>query len=260
MKTLRAFGVELELNGQVNTTGDGRTYYLSNRWDRYRPHEGTKMIVLPPGWRFVADGSCGIEFISPPSTDTIVVRRFIRNLHDSCIPKYTTFQQCGLHVHVGATDLEPAEVLNVGRFCRYFDRAIYSFFDKGRKKNQYCRPIMMSDDAIRRMVDHPSDANRYLGCNINAMSRHGTIEFRYSEGHLDIDKIEAMVDLFTRIVEFGRTGNRLTCKPNLEAKRQYLLDYIGALPETRALFLRTKVSEPEERQNIAVPGNGGGAF
>lgn len=253
MKAIRVFGVELELHGSMEqdyNDGSGRTYALRNvpHAERHR----VKNVRLPPGWKFVPDGSCGIEFVSPPIIDTDVVAKFIRYLHDCRIPQNTDFLQTGLHVHVGAMDLEPAEVMNVARFCRYFDRALYSFFDSQRRKNQYCRPLTMNDARLKTMVDNPNDVNRYLGCNINAMSRHGTIEFRYSEGHLDIEKIEAMVDLFTRIVEFGRHGQRLTCKPNTAAKRAYLLDFIGARQETKSLLLRCKLPEPMGAPEVAI--------
>ncbi len=247
MKAIRAFGVELELNGRMRADGMGR-FYLTDRAG-YHNRE-TKTIALPPGWKFVADGSCGMEFVSPPILDTVVIRRFIQMLHDSAIPKHTTFDNCGLHVHVGAMDLLPEEILNVGRFCRYFDRAIYSFFDKARRKNDFCKPITMNDARIKAMVDHPSDVARYMGCNLNAMARHGTIEFRYSEGHLDIEKIEAMVDLFTRIVEFGRHGQRLNCRPNLQAKREYLMEFLGVRPETKCLLLRSRLVEQQNAQEL----------
>jgi len=201
-------------------------------------------IELQPGWKAVYDGSCGCEFVSPPLVDTTPIMKQICAIRSSKFP--VKFNQTGLHIHVGAHDLNRSNLIEMAQFCRHFSRSIYSFVAPHRFKNEYCRPIQMSDDRLRRAynIERSIDGcDRYRGCNITSYDKHGTIEFRYSEGHLDYNKICALVDLFIKITDYVANNKgdvRVKSPRKLEQKRRFLLDLVGVRDETRVVLINTK--------------------
>ena len=94
-----------------------------------------------------------------------------------------------------------------------------------------------------------SGGARYVGCNITSYDKHGTIEFRYSEGTGDYDKIRALVDLFTKITDFvaNNKGNIRRKSPRTtEKKRIFLLDLIGVTVENQTKLLNVKYDVKEK--------------
>ena len=244
MKTGRTFGVELELNGNLNHLCDKIGFASNYEYTTYKHYEGYVEIELQPGWKVVYDGSCGCEFVSPPLVDTTPIMRQICAIKSSGFP--IGFRDTGLHVHVGAQDLGRTNLIEMAQFCRHFSKSIYSFVHPSRVKSEYCQPMQMSDVKLRADYDISKRMHgdiRYRGCNITAYDKHGTIEFRYSEGTLDYNKICALVDLFIKITDYvaNNKGNVKVKSPRTkEQKRRFLLNLIGVRDETRTVLLNTK--------------------
>jgi len=250
MKFPRKFGVELEIG--ENLQEDEESPNIIKKFSHSEMTSNgywytifTDVIRLPDGWEGKHDGSCGFEFVSPPLFDTQQIYEVCSivdearddgkigwNMHDT-----------GMHVHVDATDLDKDGVLAVGNFCRHFDRTIYSFVNKNRINNSYCRPVGADNNGLYWRFSQGDYAPRYYGCNIASKHKHNTIEFRYSEGTFDAQKIEALVDLFVCIVERCAIVGGHVCgspKRNLTAKRKYLLDLVGVSPKSRQILLASK--------------------
>lgn len=224
MRYVRPFGVEIELNGTGNKyNNDSREVQILDRYGNYR------LFDMPPGWNFTQDGSCGLEFISPPTSDDSVIENFVCRL-SNFLEFYSVnknFKKTGLHIHVGATDFSETDVLNTTRFCRYFDRAIFALVSPNRIANQFCRMVGWSDQRISANI--VKGGTRYKGCNAAAYYKHGTIEYRYPRGTLRKDRISAYIEVFVKITEFGKvfTGkDALKCKPNLQEKIKLLIDLL----------------------------------
>ena len=117
MKTSRTFGVEIEVNGR---------FYESDKGPDWRSCEfsGDKFrhVHVQPGWKLVRDSSCGSEFVSPPLCDTTSVERQLDDMVKSGFPM--KFDNCGLHVHVGAHDLSRINCIELAQFCRHYERPI----------------------------------------------------------------------------------------------------------------------------------------
>ncbi len=244
MKTGRTFGVEIELNGTMyrSTKKPGfvqnvyprtlryteRQFYPSNFWE----------FELEPGWKFVVDTTCGIEFVSPPLCDTESVRKMVDVIKQSpIVPEFST---SGLHVHVGAQDFRKPDLLNMAKFCRHFDRAIFSFTDKDRIKNVHCRPVQQSDEQLSNtIVSGLAPYDRYKGCNIASYVKHGTIEFRYARSTLKIARIESFIDLFISIADFviKNEGRKVKSPRKTADKRKFLLDLVGVRPQSKFILL-----------------------
>jgi hypothetical protein len=245
MKTGRTFGVELELNGMLHHLYD-KIGFASNYDTVTRRHfDGYLEIELQPAWKVVYDGSCGCEFVSPPLVDTAPIMRQICAIRSSGFP--IGFDDTGLHVHVGAHDLTRSNLIELAQFCRHFSKTIYSFVHPSRISGEYCRPMQLSDTNLKAEYDIKSRLgggnSRYRGCNITSYDKHGTVEFRYSEGTLDYNKICALVDLFIKITDYvaNNKGNvRVKSPRRREQKKRFLLNLVGVRDETRTVLLNTR--------------------
>lgn len=244
----RMFGVEIELNtksypgrclerrydkpGFASIVSEVRGYGI-NRQQKWLD------VKMAPGWRAVDDPSCGSELVSPPMMDTKPIFQQLDYVQKSGL-EYT-MENCGLHVHVSGVDLDEDGVLAVAKFCRYFDRTIFSMMDKSRLSNRFCRLMGRSNDEIQKEILDPTRLDRYRGCNIESWFSKGTIEFRYSEGCDDPKRISTLVELYTKIVEWVKNhpGYRLRCKPNIKKKRAYLFDLLN-ISQTSRLLLEKK--------------------
>jgi len=245
MKLVRKFGVEIEVAAEprrftptsVSYSG-GSDDYCCSMCDGYDYDEGQDVSFdLPTGWTFDNDGSCGSEFVSPVLSDTDEIKVML-DLIDSSGLEYD-FDDCGLHIHVDARDFpswKPDNVINVARFCRHFERVIYSFMDEDRKSNTYCRNLSMSNEELTK--DYNSYFNRYHGCNIAAWKKQQTIEFRYAEGTTNLERISALAEFYTLIVERSKDYGRLKTPRSRIPKTHYLLDYLGVSDSTRQHLLK----------------------
>ena len=243
MKTCRTFGVEIEMNGMLVSHQSKpdvvATHYSQNA---YRPDY--REVKLQPGWKVHEDGSCGMEFVSPPLCDTLPILRQIMAIRGSGFK--ARFRDSGLHVHVGAHDLDRHNLLDLAKFCRHFERAIYSFVHPRRLKGEYCRPLQLSNSALslRYSPLHRFDrGHRYVGCNVTSYDRHGTVEYRYSESTIDYEKICALVDLFVKITEWVATNKgktKVKSPRKTKDKRRFLLRLVGVEQETFVKLINTR--------------------
>ena len=242
--TTRTWGIEIELNCKVQEEfKHGKTsavgQYMADQFTY--PYKkilapGTKLIPLPPGWTFSHDASCGAEFISPPLCNSEHIRPMLKAIAESGI-QYT-FKNTGFHVHVGAGDLSEEQILNVVRFCRYFERAIYSYCAPRRRRSKYCQSVGKNDyDLAIAIAETDGEQDRYRGCNFASIVRHGTIEFRYAEGTDNFERMESLIDLFTCIVDIGKNSMRYQIPNNTAIKRVALLDLLPVSNETRRRLL-----------------------
>lgn len=238
MRHIRPFGVEIEMNGtgrlrQIHNKKTN-TVIIDGLYDFEVP------IELPIGWNFVQDGSCGLEFVSPPTTDDSVITSFVKVLLNASDPNNPrrfarSFHKTGLHIHVGAADFSEEDVLNTVRLCRFFDRAIFAMVSPSRIANQFCRMIGWKDDRILKNIK--SGGTRYRGCNAAAYYKHGTIEYRYPRGTLRTDRITAYIELFVKLTDLGKAfvGNdALKCKPNTNEKIKLLHEMLELSPTAKA--------------------------
>ncbi len=232
MKTSRPFGVEIELKGYLRQNENRPGWVTSRR--NYGHYGDIIEVQLAPGWKFTPDMSCGIEFVSPPIVDTSPIFKQLKYITDSGLD--IDFRRCGLHVHVSCTDMEKPELAYIAKFCRHFDRTIFSYMHPLRLKDTFCRTLSKSDTTINMELNPARSLGvieRYKGCNIASYDTFGTVEFRYAESTLDYERICALIDLYIRIVEFSHAnqGKRIKSPRNSKEKRIFLLDIIGMTNE-----------------------------
>ena len=151
-------------------------------------------------WKVVDDGSVygmdnhhGMELVSPilrsdSDADMATLRRICR-----AIQKLggRVNKACGLHIHVDATDLTAAQVLQVWTRYQTMEGEIDTLMTSNRRANlgSYCQSLRnlmvhgQTKEALARSAD------RYFKVNLQSLNRHGTIEFRQHSGTINADTI-----------------------------------------------------------------------
>lgn len=245
MKMLRSFGVELELNCRLRNRPKRRVDFDVDAlpWSQATAYRELNTVLphfyLLPGWKQKYDSSCGSELVSPPITETSTIATIIERFLASGIPH--TFKDTGLHVHVAAIDYDDEDAMAAVKFCRHFDRTIFSFFHPKRIKDSMCGMVARDDAAIQREIDRGEALDRYYGCNLDAWYEYGTIEFRYSEGHLNYDKVEAMIEMFVAIVEYCKNNKEKVKSPRkIKEKRGFLLNLLNLSEKSKKTLLEAK--------------------
>jgi hypothetical protein len=248
MKTNRTFGVEIEMNGQLYKNHDKPGYMRTHDFRGCESYPDFFEIKLQPGWKCVYDSSCGqeshyggSEFVSPPLIDTHSIMRQICEIVGKS-KRQISFVNSGLHIHVGAQDLYREDLLNLAKFCRHFSKQIYSFVHPSRYHNRFCKPMQIGDaqmDSQYSMHRSLEGTDRYVGCNISAYDKHGTVEYRHSESTLNYNKICALVDLFTKITDFiakNRGNTKVKSPRKTFEKKIFLLDLVGVREESKKIL------------------------
>ena len=185
-------------------------------------------ISLLPDFRVTSDGSIsdtgddeGFEFISKPMRGDHLFFE-IDNICSHLIDNsFWINRTCGLHIHIDARDLFYEELKGIALVARSFERVIFSMMPKSRNSTNWCKPMQMNKDAIKRIdsnedfiekyydscgqypsMDKYNDA-RYHGLNLHARVYLGTIEFRYHSGTNNPTKIKNWITICQSIVQKG---------------------------------------------------------
>lgn len=159
------------------------------------------------GWRNTEDASVIGELVSPilsPNDNWVDnIKEILSVIDDTHFSTYN----CGLHVHIDARDMSREQVRNVYYAFAHWERTIESFVASHRINNRYCERI----DIMENGWDIPY--NRYKALNANAYREKGTLEYRLADGTFDIERIEALVNLWNKFTEYyaneyaGSSGN-----------------------------------------------------
>jgi len=199
----RTFGVEIEFIGITQNkavevlVGDGINACL-----------GERRQDSSHSWRIVSDGSLESangsgECVSPVLRGIeglLVIEKVLKSLRRAGA---TVNKSCGLHVHVGARDLNMAEcaavMFSYGANEAHFDSVVQA--SRRRNTNNFCYSVNYSqenvaffDNAARnvnssRMISEFWRSGRYNKVNLRALADHGTIEFRQHGGTIDASKV-----------------------------------------------------------------------
>lgn len=230
---MRTFGIELEITG-LNASQAAeviRAIGLACNYEGYT-HRTT------PHWKTVTDASIrgvGCEVVSPvlPANEESFrqVEAICNALRAAGAGVNTS---TGYHVHVGGTD-EHAITLdclkNLVKISTKLDDVIDQVVAPSRRtaaRNCFCRSLLSmvggeyapTDalevkrarieqafkrvDACKTLTDLTGlFSSRYYKINVQAMLRHGTVEFRQHQGTVDAQKVVAWLRLCIGLVDFA---------------------------------------------------------
>ena len=189
-RELKEAGIEVTVEGYNHTT---------------RPH-----------WKLVTDSSLSgndtFELLSP----ILVGETGLRELEKVCwvldLCDVKVNESCGLHVYIDATGFNMETWRNLALSYKHLEPVIDRFMPASRRDNRYCRGLgHVSDEMIRsaRTVDELKGriGDRYHKVNLEAYSRHKTVEFRQHSGTISFTKIENWVCFLDRMITFASVGS-----------------------------------------------------
>lgn len=252
------FGVEIEFCAPRILFCDEETHFAAKR------QKIQDIIDSTVNARWLVKSDCSVEskdvnyvgdfeLVSPVLTGKEgleEVKKVINCLkNNGCMVNET----CGLHVHIGIrslcvddfsgvynhnlVEMKPfwGALCNMVRAYAEFERCFDLIADGNRRSNFYCKSIrnkMLSvvccDKNNERLRDILHDSyDRYVKLNVgNAVSDHGTVEFRQMNGTLDADLAVAWIWLCQRF------AHKAAVSPlkKLSGKRKFtdLLSYLQA--------------------------------
>lgn len=121
---------------------------------------------------------------------------------------------CGIHVHFNASDFNLITWQNLILSYKHAETEIDKFMPASRRgnSNTYCRSLRgFSDEDIRSAESIESlqrlFGSRYMKVNLEAYSRHRTVEFRQHSGTINFTKIENWVRFLGRMIIFASTAS-----------------------------------------------------
>ena len=168
-----------------------------------------------PHWKLVTDNSLNgndtFELVSP----ILVGEAGLRELEKVCwvleLCDVKVNGSCGLHVHIDAAGFSMETWRNLALSYKHLEPVIDRFMPASRRDNYYCRGLgHVSDGMIRsaRTVDELKGriGDRYHKVNLEAYSRHKTVEFRQHSGTTCFTKMRNWVLFLHKLVTFATMG------------------------------------------------------
>lgn len=199
-------------------------------------------------WKLTTDSSLrghGYELVSP----ILQGQEGIDRMRTVCAVLVgagcTVNRSCGFHVHVGLQNMDALSVSRriIGLYAtseEVFDTLVSA--SRRRDTNAYCRPMTST---VPHLGDLPEAATmadlrricrtRFRKVNVEALWRHGTIEFRHHQGTVDANKATAWVKLCLKIVDWSRGSDTL---PSEIGSLSSLSDTVKLSPAELGYFTR----------------------
>lgn len=166
-------------------------------------------------WKIVTDSSVnglGLELVSPVLKGEEGMRQLKKVCEALEIVGAKVDRSCGLHIHLGATDLTLQHWKNILVFYNNYQRSIDKMLPRSRRRNTYCRPYTEKElrdlfklKTLSQLEDVCMDTDRYKVINICSFLRHGTIEFRQHSGTIEFEKISQWLQFCMGVVEKGKS-------------------------------------------------------
>lgn len=168
-----------------------------------------------PHWKLVTDSSLNgndtFELVSPILEGEAGLRELERVcwVLDLCDVKVN--ESCGLHVHIDAAGFNMETWRNLALSYKHLEPVIDKFMPVSRRNNRYCVGLKhVSDERIRtaETVDELKDliGDRYHKVNLEAYSRHKTVEFRQHSGTTNFTKMRSWILFLHKMVTFATRG------------------------------------------------------
>ena len=155
------------------------------------------------------------------------------------------------HVHVNYSDVTIDVPIRAAALCSVIEPYIVSTAGTHREANCYAVSIRGSDFLTNRRVNHSmydfiigqANSHRYLGFNMAALAKYGTIEYRYFGG-LERDSVIALVNM---LLEQKKVAMMATPIVQLVQQYETIRDFIVAqLPYAAAFLKLDSVSREED--------------
>ena len=174
-------------------------------------------------WKVVTDASVpgGFEVVSPILQGEDGIQQVIKVMNAIALVGAKVNKKCGLHVHVGASDLTIPELKNIAKNYAFFEDFFDGIMPASRRcnNNRYIQSLRSrfgdyshasagrahaaidACTSIDQIVSVLNGGNRYHKLNFVSYWRHGTIEFRQHSGTVDAEKAVRWINLLMAFVD-----------------------------------------------------------
>lgn len=251
MKT-QTIGVEIEMTGLTRCKAANVVAKVVNGSINYNNRHPyfTREITAEDGrvWKVMRDSSIDpkklvnglkvsasdeyrVEFVTPilKYNDIELLQTIIRALRKAGA---ISDSSCGIHIHVGAKDMNAKQITNLVKTVNAHDDLIYKALNIGDRADRWCKKTnqrflkeleekkpntiaeierLWYDGRSRAHVHY--DFSRYQGLNLHALFSKGTVEFRLFNSTLHAGKVKAYIQFCLAMTAKARTDKRCSSKP-----------------------------------------------
>lgn len=124
--------------------------------------------------------------------------------------KFASSQRTGIHVHLDVRDLNVEQGFRLLTLYALTERPLYNWIGDNREGNHFCLPWYMAQADLKNIAkalfSPPGmcqsmlrNIHRYSGCNLNALSKFGSIEFRHMKTCFDPVRILNWINILMRL-------------------------------------------------------------
>jgi hypothetical protein len=248
----RKFGIELECIGGAITMQAAATL-IKNAGVACEVESYNH--IRRDHWKIVTDGSLvgrnPFELVSPPLAGEEGIEQVRKAVEALRAAGVGVNQTCGFHVHVDAAKMQAAHFNNLAKLVTIHERHMKRVLPVSRQNNNYARfpSVNFGGRTVEQICDLIDACptvgaltrmwgNRFNALNLDALSRHGTVEFRAHSGSLDAQKIAAWVSLCIGLVRRA-VSSEVVAPRRANGRRRNWQDFIrGAGREHLAYFLK----------------------
>jgi len=237
----RRFGIEFEFecswerlrwyaSRAVNKIyGKGRYYAKKDRF--------TSDFELDK-WHIKEENNGVAELTTPVSRlrDIRSICEVIKSFHGKFQPQ----DDCGLHVHIDVSDLDQYHIMGAWLLC---ERGIIRCFPQSRRRSGFCEKIIsdphVSRNLIAKILEAETDsASHGDAVDFTEYSERKTIEFRLSEGSMDVEWIRSWITFLLYWIDFVKKKNPslIPCEKCNSIAFDSLLDELNLDDRTREVM------------------------
>ena len=147
---------------------------------------------------------------------------------------------CGLHVHMDAAEFDLSTWKNLILTYKRLEGVIDNFMPRSRRNNHYCKTLTTISEVKINRASNISDLraafshNRYHKVNLEAYTRHRTVEFRQHGGSTNFTKMSAWIHFLAKMITFAKQG---------QVNTGTTLQNIPFLTESEKLYLKIRTKK-----------------
>lgn len=235
MKT-QTIGTEIEFTGITREKAANvvakffgtRAHHAGTCYDKYTVADNTRRT-----WTIMSDSSIRAasldqrcELVTPILhwNDIETLQKIVRELRRAGAKVNET---CGMHVHIGASDLTVKQVRTLVNTVASREEIFYRALKVHVERKEYCKPTNerflqkinqkkpANFDELKKIwygdnYDHNYhyDLTRYTILNLHALFTKGTVEFRIFNATLHAGEVKAAIQFCAAMVAFAKKSSR----------------------------------------------------
>lgn len=180
--------------------------------------EGAGLPIRVGGWVCTKDGSLrgeAVEYVLAKPTRRATVGEALKSLDTAYKAIGAVVQpsdRCGVHIHVNMQYEEFMTVMNMISLFMIFETPLVHYCGGDREGNLFCLRSQDAEAVIIALTNcmkdenfnHAGDNVRYAACNIAALNKYGSLEFRSLRTPFKMVDIEEWVKLLLKLKDAAR--------------------------------------------------------